>query len=170
MRFRDPDAGQVLVDGVDLRTCRQCSWRAQIGIVFQDNFLFNTSIRENIRLGAPHASDGEVEAAARAAEVHAFIAGLPRGYDTEVGEGGSRLSGGERQRIALALVRNPRILILDEATSALDVDTEAAIVRTLQRVARERTVISVTHRLASVGGADQIIALDGGRLVVAEPI
>ena len=172
LRFRDPDAGQVLVDGVDLRTCRQRSWRAQIGIVFQDNFLFNTTIRENIRLGAPHATDAEVEAAARAAEVHPFIAGLPRGYDTEVGEGGSRLSGGERQRIALAraLVRNPPILILDEATSALDTDTEAAIVRTLRRVARERTVISVTHRLASVAGADQIVALDGGRLAAGSSI
>jgi ATP-binding cassette subfamily B protein len=165
-RFRDPDVGQVLVDGVDLKTCRQRSWRAQIGIVFQENFLFDTTVRENIRLGSPRATDDEVEAAARAAEVHGFIAKLPRGYDTPVGEGGGRLSGGERQRIALAraLVRNPRVLILDEATSALDVETEAAIVQTLQRVARDRTVISVTHRLASVAGASQIITLDSGRL------
>jgi len=166
LRFRDPDRGAVLVDGVDLRGVRQRSWRAQIGIVFQDNFLFNTSIRENIRLGSPHATDADVERAARAAEVHTFIAGLPRGYDTEVGEGGSRLSGGERQRIALAraLVRNPRVLVLDEATSALDVATEAAIVRTLQHVARERTVIAVTHRLESVSGADQVFVVDGGHV------
>lgn len=167
LRFRDPDAGAILVDGVDLRSCQQRSWRAQIGVVFQDNFLFNTTVRENIRLGSPQASDADVEAAARAAEVHTFIAGLPRGYDTVVGEGGGRLSGGERQRVALAraLLRDPRILVLDEATSALDAETEAAIGRTLERVARERTVISVTHRLASITRADRIFVLDHGRLV-----
>ena len=167
LRFRDPDRGQVLVDGKDLRTFAQRSWRAQIGVVFQDNFLFNTTIRENIRLGWPQASDADVEAAARAAEVDSFIAGLPRGYDTEVGEGGGRLSGGQRQRVALAraLVRNPRILVLDEATSALDPETEAAIGATLEQVARERTVISVTHRLPSVARADRVFVLDGGRLV-----
>jgi len=167
LRFRDPDRGSVTVDGRDLRTFTQRSWRAQIGVVFQDNFLFNTTIRENIRLGWPQASDADVEAAARAAEVHGVITGLPRGYDTDVGEGGGRLSGGERQRVALAraLVRNPRILVLDEATSALDPETEAAIGVTLARVSRDRTVISVTHRLDSVARADRVFVLDGGRLV-----
>jgi ATP-binding cassette subfamily B protein len=167
LRLRDPSSGKILVDGVDLRDTQQRSWRAQIGIVFQENFLFNTTIRENIRLGWTSATDAEVEAAAVAAEIHAFIAGQPHGYDTEVGERGGRLSGGERQRVALAraIVRNPRILVLDEATSALDPDTEAAINRTLVRVARDRTVIAVTHRLAAVAHADRVFVLEGGHLV-----
>jgi ATP-binding cassette subfamily B protein len=171
LRLRDPSSGSVHVDDVDLRDGQQRSWRGQIGIVFQDNFLFNTTIRENIRLGAPSASDAEVEAAAQAADVHAFIMGLPRGYDTDVGERGGRLSGGERQRLALAraLVRNPRVLVLDEATSALDPETEAAITRTLSRVARDRTVIAVTHRLASVAQADWVFVLQHGRLAEQGP-
>ena len=167
LRLQDPVAGSILVDDVDVRARRQRSWRAQIGVVFQENFLFNSSVRENIRLGWPKATDAEVEAAAIAAEVHPFIIALPRGYDTEVGERGGRLSGGERQRVALAraLVRDPRILVLDEATSALDVETEAAIARTLSGLAPARTVISVTHRLTSVVSADWIFVLHGGRLV-----
>ena len=171
LRLRDPASGSILVDDVDLREGQQRSWRGQIGIVFQDNFLFNTTIRENIRLGSPAASDADVEAAATAADVHAFITRLPRGYDTDVGERGGRLSGGERQRVALAraLVRNPRVLVLDEATSALDVETEAAITLTLSRVARERTVISVTHRLASVAQADWVFVLHHGQLAEQGP-
>jgi len=167
LRMCDPSSGEILVDGVDLRAGQQRSWRAQIGIVFQENFLFNTSIRENIRLGRPSATDADVEAAAAAAEVHAFIASQPRGYDTEVGERGGQLSGGERQRVALAraIVRNPRILVLDEATSALDPETEAAITATLVRVARDRTVIAVTHRLTAVAHADRVFVLEHGRLV-----
>src|SRR6185312_14210982 len=135
--------------------------------VFQDSILFTESIRENIRMGRPEATDDEVEAAARAAELHEFILQLPDGYDTPVGERGGHLSGGQRQRVAIAraILRNPALLLLDEATSALDPATEAAINATLQRLAAGRTTVSVTHRLASVVRADLIVVLDGGRLV-----
>ena len=167
LRFRDPDTGRVMLDGADVRTVTQTSLRAQMAPVFQDSLLFDTTIRENIRLGRPAASDGEVESAARAAEIHDFIAGLPEGYDTRVGERGARLSGGQRQRIALAraIVRNPRILLLDEATSSLDAQTEAAINATLERLGRDRTVVSVTHRLTSAVRADQIVVLSEGQIV-----
>ncbi len=167
LRFYDPQHGAVLLDGHDLRTVRLRSFRSQVGVVLQDNFLFNTTVRENIQLGRPEASDAEVEAAARAAEVHDFIAALPEGYDTLAGEGGSRFSGGQRQRIAIAraLLKDPAILLLDEATSALDPATEAAVNATLKRIARRRTVISITHRLAAVTDADRIVVLDAGRVV-----
>ena len=166
MRFFDPQQGAVRLDGHDVRGVTQHSLRAQIAIVFQDNFLFNVSLRENIRIGKQGASDAEVEVAARGAEIHDFIAALPEGYDTLAGERGGRLSGGQRQRIGIAraLLRNPPVLILDEATSALDPATEASINATLERVARQRTVISVTHRLASVTGCDRIFVLKDGRL------
>ncbi|MBI3964001.1 MAG: FHA domain-containing protein [Chloroflexi bacterium] len=167
MRFYDPELGRVTFDGVDLRDAALSSARAQIGIVLQDNVLFNTSLRENIRLGNLAATDTDVEAAAKIAEIHDLAVGLPEGYDTGVGERGSRLSGGQRQRVAIAraIIRNPSLLLLDEATSALDPHTEAAINATLEEVARGRTTISVTHRLASVVNADQIYVLDQGRLV-----
>jgi ATP-binding cassette subfamily B protein len=167
LRFRDPDGGRVTLDGVDLRRVSQASLRAQMAPVFQDSFLFDTTIRENIRLGRPEATDAEVEAAGRDAEIHEFVASLPQGYDTPVGERGARLSGGQRQRIALAraILRSPRILLLDEATSALDAQTEAAINATLERLGRERTVVSVTHRLASVVSADRIVVLSHGEIV-----
>jgi ATP-binding cassette subfamily B protein len=167
LRFYDPDAGVVSADGVDLRTVQRRSLRDQIGMVLQDSLLFDATIRENILFGRPCSSDAEIEAAARMAEIHDFIASLPRGYDTRVGERGGVLSGGQRQRIALAraLVRKPALLVLDEATSALDFETESAISATLRRLARESIVVSVTHRLAMVAGADLIIALDGGRVV-----
>jgi ATP-binding cassette, subfamily B, bacterial len=166
-RFYDPSHGQVLLDGIDLRTVQQDSLRAQLGVVFQDNVLLNASVRDNIRLGRPAATDEEVSAAARAAEIDSFIAALPRGYDTAVGTEGVTFSGGQRQRIAIAraILRDPAILLLDEATSALDPETEAAINATLRRLARGRTVVSVTHRLASARDADTIFAFDGGRLV-----
>src|SRR5262249_53129864 len=149
LRFYDPEEGSVTFDGRDLRTATVASLRNQVGVVFQDTFLFDTTIRENIALGRPGASDADVEAAAKAAEVHDFIMTLPRGYDTLVGERGGRLSGGQRQRlsIARALVRNPRVLVLDEATSALDPRTERLVADTLDRVGQGRTTISVTHRL-----------------------
>ena len=166
-RFYEPSAGVVAFDGRDLREVSQESLRGQLGIVFQESLLFNTTIRENIRIGKPEATDEEVEAAARAAEIHGIIAAMPEGYDTAVGERGGRLSGGQRQRIAIAraLLRDPRVLVLDEATSALDSATEAAINRTLERAAEGRTLVSVTHRLASIVGMDHIFVMEAGRLV-----
>jgi ABC-type multidrug transport system fused ATPase/permease subunit len=165
-RSYDPDEGAVLLDGRDVRTASLASLRDQIGVVFQDTFLFDATIRENIGLGRPGASDAEIEAAARAAELHDFVSGLPTGYDTLVGERGARLSGGQRQRVALAraLVRDPRVLVLDEATSALDPRTERLIAATLERVGQGRTTIAVTHRLTSVTGYDRIYVIVGGRL------
>ncbi|MFZ5865999.1 MAG: ABC transporter transmembrane domain-containing protein [Thermodesulfobacteriota bacterium] len=166
MRFYDIDGGRVAFDGTDVRAVSQESLRRQIAIVFQDNFLFNVSVRENIRLGHPGASDAEVERAAKLAEIHDFIMGLPEGYDAPAGERGSRFSGGQRQRIALAraLIRDPAVLLLDEATSALDPATEAAINATLERVSEGRTVISVTHRLSTVLDMDHIVVMDQGRV------
>jgi ATP-binding cassette subfamily B protein len=167
LRFYDPQAGRVRLDGVDLRDLALAAVRAQIGVVFQDSLLLDLSVRENIRLGNLAASDAAVEAAARAAEIHDTILALPQGYDTPVGEGGARLSGGQRQRLAIAraILRDPAILLLDEATSALDPRTEAAITATLERLGRGRTTVFVTHRLTSVRGADRIYVLDRGALV-----
>jgi ATP-binding cassette subfamily B protein len=136
-------------------------------VVFQENMLFNMSIKENIRLGKEGASDEEVEAAARKAEIHRYIMSLPQKYDTAVGERGDTLSGGQRQRIAIAraIIRNPSVLLLDEATSALDQTTEAAINRTLLKVAKGRTMIWSTHRLASVVEMDEIIVISGGKAI-----
>ncbi len=167
MRFYDPQLGRVLFDGIDLRAAKLDSLYDQIGIVFQESFLFNTSVRENIRLGKLGATDAEVEEAAKAAELHDIIMQMPDGYETNVGERGGLLSGGQRQRIAIAraLVRNPSLIILDEATSALDPGTEAAINETLERVSVGRTVISVTHRLKSVVNYDHIFVFQEGQLI-----
>ena len=167
LRLHDPTAGAVKIDGHDVRAYTRDSLRAHMAVVFQDNFLFDLSIRDNIRLGNLTATDADVEAAAKGAEVHRFIQSLPRGYDTMVGERGVRLSGGQRQRIAIAraLIRNPAILVLDEAASALDQATEAAINKTLKKVSQGRTVISVTHRLTSITDSDIIYVLNHGRLV-----
>ncbi len=166
-RFYEPDAGAVAFDGNDVRAASQESLRGQLGIVFQESILFNTTIRENIRIGKPAAADVEIEAAARAAEMHELIMAMPEGYDTNVGERGGRLPGGQRQRIAIAraILRDPRVLVLDEATSALDAGTEAAINRTLEHVAKGRTVVSVTHRLAAVVNMDRIFVMERGQLV-----
>lgn len=167
LRLYDPEAGRITVDGRDVRHVTQASLRGQVGVVFQESLLFDASVRENIRMGRTGATDAEVEEAARAAELHEFLTGLPSGYDTRVGERGGSLSGGQRQRIALAraILRKPRILLLDEATSALDPQTESAINATLDRLAQGRTLVSVTHRLASVANADLILVLEGGRVV-----
>ena len=167
MRFYDVSDGRITLDGHDLRDITLASLRAQMGVVLQDTFLFNTTIFDNIRIVKPEATDAEVFAATQAAELHDFIVSLPDGYQTIVGEGGGRLSGGQRQRIAIAraLLVNPAILLLDEATSSLDADTAAAINATLQRVASYRTVIMITHHLPSVVNADQIFVLKQGQLV-----
>jgi ATP-binding cassette, subfamily B, bacterial len=138
-----------------------------MAVVFQENMLFNMSIRENIRLGKEGATDAEVEEAARKAEIHRYIMSLPQKYDTLVGERGDTLSGGQRQRIAIAraIVRNPSVLLLDEATSALDQTTEAAINKTLLKLAKGRTMIWSTHRLTSVVQMDEIIVISGGRAI-----
>lgn len=169
MRFYDPSDGCVTFDGMDISRVTQQSLRAYIGVVFQESILFNTSIRENIRFGRIEATDAEVEAAARAAELHDLIMRLPEGYETPVGERGGRLSGGQRQRVAIAraMLRDPRILVLDEATSALDSETEAAINQTLERLGKGRTVVSVSHRLAAVAKCDRVFVLESGNLVEA---
>jgi ATP-binding cassette subfamily B protein len=166
LRLYDPTAGAITIDGHDLRQVTQVSFRTQVGVVFQDSFLFDTTLRENIRFGKPDARDEEIVAAAREAGVHDVIAALPDGYDTRAGRGGARLSGGERQRVALAraLVRKPAILVLDEPASALDAQAEASLNRTLQQIASGRTVIAVTHRLTPSLSA-RILVFEAGRLV-----
>lgn len=166
-RFYEADDGTVVIDGKDLSQVAENSLREQVSPVFQDTFLFNTTIRENIRQGRLNATDEEVEEAARAAEIHDLINTLPQGYDTPVGEMGGHLSGGQRQRLSLAraILRNPTILVLDEATSALDPATEAAINATLEKLAEKCTMISVTHRLTSAVNLDQIFVMDQGELV-----
>lgn len=166
LKLYDIDKGRILIDGQNINELKRDSLRAQMAVVFQDNLLFNMSIMDNIRLGNENATDEEVIAACKAAEIHKFIEALPDGYHTIVGERGSTVSGGQRQRLAIAraIVRDPAILLLDEATSALDQTTERAITRTLNKVARGRTVISVTHRLTSVVNMDVIYVLEKGRL------
>jgi ATP-binding cassette subfamily B protein len=167
MRFHDPKSGAVTIDGVDLRSVQQSTWRSQIGTVFQESFLFNASVRENIRLGNPNADFQALQGAGRAAGVDEFLLERAHGYDTEAGERGARLSGGQKQRVAIAraIVRDPPILVLDEATSALDPETEAAVNATLEKLSKGRTVISVTHRLSTITSADRVVVLDRGRVV-----
>jgi ATP-binding cassette subfamily B protein len=167
LRLYVPDEGRVTIDGVDIRKVTRESLRHSMAVVFQENMLFNMSLRENIRLGKEGATDEEVEDAARKAEIHRYIMSLPLKYDTLVGERGDTLSGGQRQRIAIAraIIRNPSVLLLDEATSALDQTTEAAINRTLLKLAEGRTMIWSTHRLTSVVDMDEIIVISGGRAI-----
>jgi ATP-binding cassette subfamily B protein len=167
LRLYVPDDGRISIDGVDIRKVTRESLRRSMAVVFQENMLFNMSIRENIRLGKEGATEKEVEAAARKAEIHRYIMGLPQKYDTPVGERGDTLSGGQRQRIAIAraIVRDPSILLLDEATSALDQTTEAAINKTLMKLAKGRTMLFSTHRLASVVDMDEIIVISSGKAI-----
>ena len=166
-RFYDPQDGRVLLDGHDVRDVALESLRRHIGIVFQDTFLFHASIRDNLLYARPEAGEEEMVAAARAAYMHDFIASLPEGYDTLVGERGHRLSGGEKQRIAIArvILKDPRILLLDEATSNLDTVSEQLIQAALQPLFAGRTSIVIAHRLSTILAADLILVLDGGRLV-----
>ena len=167
LRLYQPDEGRLTIDGVDVRRVTLESLRGSMAVVFQENMLFNMSIRENIRLGKEGATDEEVVAAAKKAEIHQYIMSLPQKYDTPVGERGDTLSGGQRQRIAIAraVIRNPSVLLLDEATSALDQTTEAAINRTLLKVAEGRTMIWSTHRLTSVVEMDEIIVISNGKAI-----
>jgi ATP-binding cassette, subfamily B, bacterial len=167
LRLYVPDDGRIAIDGADIRKVTRDSLRRSMAVVFQENMLFNMSIRENIRLGKEGATDKEVEDAARKAEIHRYIMSLPQKYDTPVGERGDTLSGGQRQRIAIAraIVRNPSILLLDEATSALDQTTEAAINKTLMKLAKGRTMLFSTHRLTSVVDMDEIIVISGGKAI-----
>ena len=170
-RLYRPEAGRVLVDGVDIATLDAGQLRRHIGVVLQDNLLFNASVRENIAMADPSASLDEVVRAARLAGAHGFISELPEGYDTVVGEQGAGLSGGQRQRIAIAraLFGQPRILILDEATSALDYESESVLHRNMAAICQGRTVLIVAHRLSAVRHADRILVMDRGRLVEEGP-
>ena len=166
-RFYDIASGSITIDGQDVRQVTQKSLREAIGLVQQDVYLFDGTIRENIAYGKPGASDDEIRAAARQANIDDFVMSLPEGYDTVVGERGSRLSGGQKQRIAIARVflKNPKILILDEATSALDNESEEAVQESLERLARDRTTIIIAHRLSTIKGADEIATVEAGRVV-----
>jgi ATP-binding cassette subfamily B protein len=166
-RFYDPTLGRVLIDGHDLREVTYHSLRSQLGIVPQEAFLFSGSVRTNIAFGAPGASDGEIEAAARAVGAHEFIAALEHGYDTEVGERGAQLSAGQRQLVAFAraMIADPRVLVLDEATSNVDLHTESRIEHGLRRLLAGRTAIVIAHRLSTIAGASRIVVLAGGRIV-----
>jgi ATP-binding cassette, subfamily B, bacterial len=168
-RLYDPTAGRILIDGVDLRDLRLADLAAIVGVVSQETYLLHTTVRENLRYARPEATDAEIEAAARAAQIHDLIAGLPDGYDTMVGSRGHRFSGGEKQRIAIArtLLRDPRVLVLDEATSALDTETERAVQQAFDALARGRTTITIAHRLSTVRNADQIVVLDHGHVIEA---
>ncbi|MFB0874322.1 MULTISPECIES: ABC transporter ATP-binding protein/permease [unclassified Sphingobium] len=166
-RFYDIQGGRVRIDGQDISTVTQASLRAAIGIVPQDMVLFNDTVGYNIAYGRQGATQADIEAAARAAQIHDFIMGLSQGYDTRVGERGLKLSGGEKQRVAIArtLLKDPPILVLDEATSALDSRTETEIQTVLRDISRQRTTLVVAHRLSTVVDADEIIVLDQGRIV-----
>jgi len=168
-RFLDPWSGRVLVDGHDVRDVQLTSLRAQIAVVLQEPFLFPLSIADNIAYGRPNATLAEIEAAARAAEAHSFIARLPDGYQTVVGERGATLSGGERQRLAIAraLLKDAPILILDEPTSALDAETEDQLLQAMERLTTGRTTLLIAHRLSTVRHADRIVVLAAGRVAEA---
>ncbi|MGY1795880.1 ABC transporter ATP-binding protein [Geodermatophilus sp. SYSU D00525] len=166
-RLADPTAGRVTIDGLDLRDLRLATLAQVVGVVAQETYLLHATVRENLRHARPDATDAEIEAAARRAQVHEVIAALPDGYDTVVGARGHRFSGGEKQRLAIArtLLRDPRVLVLDEATSALDTATERAVQAALDEARRGRTTITIAHRLSTVRHADRIVVLDAGRVV-----
>ncbi|MBC7282845.1 ABC transporter ATP-binding protein, partial [Hoeflea sp.] len=166
-RFYDPSSGQVLIDGIDIATVTKKSLRNQIAYVSQQPWLFEGSIRDNLRYAKPDATNAEIEDAARLANAHEFILAQPLGYDTQLGENGVNLSGGQRQRISIAraLVRDAPILLLDEATSALDNESEAAVQKALESAMRNRTVLVIAHRLSTIARADRIVVMQGGQVV-----
>ena len=166
-RFYDPISGRVMVEGRDVREVKLASLRRQVAVVLQDTFLFNGTVRDNVVYGQPDAGEDEMIAAAKAAYAHEFIASLPQGYETEIGERGVKLSGGQKQRLALAraILTDPRILILDEATSSVDAEAEYLIQQALEKVLEGRTALVIAHRLSTIRHADKIIALEEGRIV-----
>jgi subfamily B ATP-binding cassette protein HlyB/CyaB len=166
-RLYIPEGGRVLVDGIDLAAVDPAWLRRQVGVVLQENVLFNRSVRDNIALADPAMPMDQVVAAAKLAGAHEFILELPEGYDTQVGERGTGLSGGQRQRVAIAraLTTNPRILIFDEATSALDYESERIIQQNMREITAGRTVLIIAHRLSTVRMADRIITIERGRIV-----
>jgi len=166
LRLRDPESGQVLIDGADLRTLTQGDYRRMFGVVSQENLLFHDSVRNNIRYGRDDVTEEMIEQAARVANAHGFVSALPEGYDTVVGDRGVRLSGGERQRIAIAraVVHNPQILLLDEATSALDSESERLVQQAFDKIVERTTAIVIAHRLSTVMHADRIVVMDQGRI------
>ncbi|MBW3638073.1 MAG: ABC transporter ATP-binding protein/permease, partial [Armatimonadetes bacterium] len=167
LRFYDVTEGALLIDGIDIRDIKRSDLREQIGVVLQESYLFHGTIYDNISYGRPNASPAEVLEAAKAAFAHDFIINFADGYDTLVGERGTRLSGGERQRIAIAraILHNPRILILDEATASVDTQTEAAIQKALQNLVQGRTTFAIAHRLSTLRNADRLVVVEGGRVV-----
>ncbi|MEP6509187.1 MAG: ATP-binding cassette domain-containing protein, partial [Gemmatimonadales bacterium] len=167
MAFNRPDSGQIRIDDQDLVDVRLRDYRSQLGVVLQDNFLFDGSVRENIAFARPEATDEEVKEVSRIAHCDEFINGFPQGYETIVGERGVKLSGGQRQRVAIAraILADPRILILDEATSSLDSESEAMIRDGLQSLRHGRTTFVIAHRLSTIESADQILVLEGGEIV-----
>ena len=167
LRFYDPTAGRITLDGRDIRSGAQHDLRRAVGLVSQDVYLFHGSVRDNLSLGRPEADEGALWRALEQAEARAFVEALPHGLDTLVGERGQKLSGGQRQRLALAraILKNPPVLVLDEATSAVDNETEAAILRSLETISRNRTTVVIAHRLSTVRHADEIVVLDQGRVV-----
>ena len=166
-RLYDVTGGRVTLDGVDVRDLDFDTLARAIGVVSQETYLFHASVAENLRFAKPDATDEELYAAARAAQIHEHIVSLPDGYDTVVGERGHRFSGGEKQRLAIArtILRDPPVLILDEATSALDTRTEYAVQEAIDALSANRTTLTIAHRLSTVRGADQIVVLDSGHAV-----
>ncbi len=169
LRFYDPAIGSVQLDGIDISKTDPVALRNQIGFVPQDTMLFGTSARRTSAMGGPERPDAEVEAAAVAAAADDFIRALPQGYDTFLGERGTRLSGGQRQRIAIAraILKDPPVLLLDEATSALDAESEQLVQRALEGLMSSRTTVIIAHRLATVLSADRIVVMDHGQIVAA---
>jgi len=167
LRFYDPESGRISIDGVDLSQAAPEAVRARIGLVPQETVIFGTTAQENIRCGRPDASDAEIEAAAEAAAADDFIRQLPEGYETFLGERGTRLSGGQRQRIAIAraILKDPPILLLDEATSSLDAESERVVQEALEHLMQGRTTVVIAHRLATVLNATRIVVMDHGRIV-----